>query len=64
MTEYETLRGEPGTSLPATGDPTIDQALGRLAELTELPVAEHHDRLAQAHAVLDQVLGREGTDGA
>ena len=49
---------------PATGEPTIDEALGRLPELSELPVTEHYDRLAQAHAVLDGVLGRDGTDGA
>ena len=56
---------DPGElSPPTTGEPTIDQALDRLPELTELPVAEHYHRLAQAHAVLDGVLGRDGADGA
>ena len=64
MTENQTPSREPGGTPPATGDPTIDQALARLSELSELPVAQHHDRLAQAHAVLDRALGRSGTDGA
>ena len=61
----ETPPPDPGDlSPPATGDPAIDQALDRLTGLTELPVAEHAERLAQAHTVLDGVLGRDGTDGA
>lgn len=61
----ETPSGDPRElSPPGTGDPTIDAALGRLTELSEIPVSEHHDRLVQAHAALDQVLGRDGADGA
>jgi hypothetical protein len=54
--------GPADPSPPATGETAIDQALDRLTGLTELPVAEHTERLAQAHAVLDGVLGRDGAD--
>jgi hypothetical protein len=40
---------------PGTGDPRVDEAVGRLGELAGRPVAEHpeifgyvHDRLAEA----------------
>ena len=71
----ETGAGTPSSDLgelrpPATGEPKIDVALGRLPELTELPVDQNYDRLSQAHAVLDEVLHadadevlqRDGTD--
>ena len=73
----ETGTGTPSSDLgdlrpPATGEPSVDAALGRLPELTELPIDQHYDRLAQAHAVLDGVLHadgdgvpqRDGTDGS
>jgi hypothetical protein len=43
----------------ATGYVEIDAAVGRLVELDELPVNEHHDRLGQAHEVLDRALHPE-----
>ena len=32
---------EPTTPTPSTGDPRVDEVLGRLAGLDEVPVAEH-----------------------
>ena len=73
MTETGTPSSGPAEpSPPATGEPSIDEALGRLSELRHLPVDQHYDRLAQAHTVLhevldrdgDGVLGRDGTAGS
>jgi len=44
---------------PATGDPEIDRALGELADLPSLPLAERHDRLAAVHEVLHRALDRD-----
>jgi hypothetical protein len=57
----EDSRGEPEDADPAisplqTGNPAIDDALAGLADLASAPVADHHDRLAQAHAVLHEAL--------
>ena len=57
----EDSRGEPedadpAISPPQTGNPAIDDTLAGLAELASAPVADHHDRLAQAHAVLHEAL--------
>jgi hypothetical protein len=57
----EDSRGEPEDADPAisplqTGNPAVDDALAGLADLASAPVADHHDRLAQAHAVLHEAL--------
>ena len=51
---------EPATTPPQTGDPRVDEAVARLDDLPELPVAEHpavfeyvHDRLAETLGDLD-----------
>jgi hypothetical protein len=48
------------TGLPSTGEPRVDAALGRLADVTSAPVDEHvaiyddvHRRLQEALADLD-----------
>jgi hypothetical protein len=41
---------------PVTGDAAVDEALAGLAELDEVPLTEHHDRLARAHEVLRMAL--------
>ena len=51
--------GISGSPSHATGDPDIDAALERLAELDALPVTEHLDRLDQAHEVLHRSLQTE-----
>jgi len=43
-------------SPPQTGEPAVDDALAGLVDLASTPVADHHDRLAQAHAVLHEAL--------
>jgi hypothetical protein len=49
-------RGE-GTVRPATGDPRVDEALGRLDELAGLPVTEHPPVFEHVHARLAEALG-------
>jgi hypothetical protein len=48
-----------------TGHAAIDDALSGLADLASAPLADHHDRLANAHEVLDAALHRPDnqTDG-
>jgi hypothetical protein len=41
---------------PTTGDPAIDQALGKLAGLDAAALADHPARLARAHEVLRAAL--------
>ncbi|GAB3624802.1 hypothetical protein GCM10027418_28870 [Mariniluteicoccus endophyticus] len=41
---------------PQTGHAEIDAALQRLADLDELDLASHHERLASAHEVLHAAL--------
>jgi hypothetical protein len=43
---------------PQTGDAEVDAALQELADLSERPLAEHHDRLARVHEVLHGALDR------
>lgn len=53
--------GEETGPVPVTGHPEIDQALQRLAaDLGTLPLADHHDRLAEVQAQLHQVLDQVG----
>jgi hypothetical protein len=45
-----------GDRVVETGEAEVDAALAGLAELDELPVGQHHDRLAQMHEVLHRAL--------
>jgi hypothetical protein len=47
---------------PSTGEPIVDEALRGLSELRSTPLAEHHDRLAQAHEALHLALERSGDE--
>ena len=49
---------DPAPSRPDTGDPAVDHALRGLADLASAPLAEHHDRLARVHEVLQEALDR------
>lgn len=60
--------GGMAASQPPTGDARVDEAVARLADLAELPVAEHpavfeyvHERLTEALGDLD-VRGPAGPD--
>ena len=55
---------------PATGDGRVDEAVARLADLDELPVAKHpavfeyvHERLTEALGDLDSQGPRPGPPG-
>jgi hypothetical protein len=56
---------EPGAIVPGgspasaalTGDPRVDQALGRLGELADLPLPEHAAVFEHIHAELTGALG-------
>jgi hypothetical protein len=56
---------DPATSQSQTGHAAIDDALRGLADLASAPLADHHERLANAHEVLDAALDRPDsqTDG-
>jgi hypothetical protein len=47
---------------PRTGYAAIDDALLGVADLASTPVADHHDRLAQAHEALHEALDRSDGD--
>jgi hypothetical protein len=44
--------------------PDVDAAVADLADLTIAPLSEHHDRLARAHAALNEALTASDVDGA
>lgn len=44
-----------------TGNDEVDAALGRLADLDDADLADHHERLSAAHEALHGVLD-EATD--
>jgi hypothetical protein len=48
----------------ATGDPHVDEALGKLSELAGTPVHEHPAIFEQVHAGLSQALGALDSDPA
>jgi len=50
------------SSPPQTEHPAVDDALAGLADLGSAPLAEHHDRLAKAHEVLQEALDRTDED--
>jgi hypothetical protein len=56
---------DPAASPSQTGHAAIDDALSGLADLASAPLTYHHDRLANAHEVLDAALYRPDnqTDG-
>jgi hypothetical protein len=41
---------------PVTGDPAVDEAVRRLADLDSTPLHAHHDRLARTHEALQAAL--------
>ena len=47
---------ESASGPPVTGDRAVDDALAGLAELDDLPLTEHPDRLARVHDVLRTAL--------
>jgi hypothetical protein len=49
---------------PRTGDEVIDEALQRLADLSEASLPEQHDRLSAVHEVLQDALDPPGAPGA
>jgi hypothetical protein len=49
---------------PQTGNAAVDEALLGLAGLDSTPLADHHDRLAQAHEVLQEALDRGDEDAS
>jgi hypothetical protein len=49
-------------AVPSTGEPVVDDALRGLPELRSTPLAEHHDRLAQAHEALHLTLERSSDE--
>lgn len=46
---------------PVTGEPGVDEALSRLVELRDLPVAEHADVFSYVHERLAEALSDLGT---
>jgi hypothetical protein len=58
--EFEDV--DPTADSPKTGNPAVDDALLGLADLASAPVEEHHDRLAQVHAALQEALDRPDED--
>jgi hypothetical protein len=56
--QLDDLEPDPATSPPQTGHAQIDDALRGIADLASAPLADHHDRLAKAHEVLDAALHR------
>jgi hypothetical protein len=58
--EFEDV--ESTVDLPETGNPAVDDALLGLADLASAPLEEHHDRLAQVHAALQDALDRPDED--
>ncbi|HJY43909.1 MAG TPA: hypothetical protein VJ301_04770 [Propionibacteriaceae bacterium] len=56
--QLDDLEPDPGINPPQTGHAQIDDALRELADLASAPLADHHDRLAKAHEVVDEALHR------
>jgi hypothetical protein len=53
---------EPTADSPETGNPAVNEALLGLAGLASAPLEEHHDRLAEVHAALQDALDRPDED--
>ncbi len=43
---------------PTSDQPEVDEALRRVVDLSDVPLADHHERLERAHEVLHGVLDR------
>jgi hypothetical protein len=56
--QLDDLEPGPGTNPLQTGHTQIDHALRELTDLASAPLADHHDRLAEAHEALDEALHR------
>jgi hypothetical protein len=56
--QLDDLEPDPGINPPQTGHTQIDDALRGLADLASAPLADHHDRLAKTHEVVDEALHR------
>ena len=56
--DSQLYESDPTPSSPETGDPAVDHALRGLTDLGSAPLAEHHDRLANVHEVLQEALDR------
>jgi hypothetical protein len=41
---------------PTSSHPGLDAALAEVADLSEVPLTEHHSRLERAHQALHEVL--------
>jgi hypothetical protein len=48
---------DPAGQQPRTGDERVDEAVGALADLAELPVAEHPAVFEHVHRRLTEALG-------
>lgn len=48
---------DPAGQQPGTGDARVDEAVGRLADLAGLPVAEHPAVFEHVHQRLTEALG-------
>ena len=61
LTERSWLQVDPEIDqppdVPATGEPRVDEALGRLGEVSDLPVSEHPGVFEHVHSQLVDVLG-------
>ncbi|MVA75593.1 hypothetical protein GC722_06075 [Auraticoccus sp. F435] len=53
----ESATPEPG-AVPTSDLPEVDAALREVADLSSVPLEEHHRRLERAHEVLHAVLDR------
>lgn len=57
MTDPAVPGGHRGSDDPSsTGVRLVDDAMARLTGLDEAPLSEHHERLQQAHAALQDAL--------
>lgn len=61
-TRDEFENADPTSDPPRTGNPTVDDALLGLTELASTPLGDHHDRLADVHALLHEALDRGDED--
>lgn len=47
---------------PVTGNAQVDRAVAEVADVSDLPLAEQHERLVAAHESLHRALDAEGED--
>lgn len=58
----ESENAGPSSGPPRTGNSTVDAALLGLTELASTPLVDHHDRLADVHALLHEALDQPDED--